>query len=385
MINKKFDSITIDDIIQLKDNAVQEGKTIEYKQILPSGNDSDKKEFLADTTSFSNTVGGDIIYGIKEDNGIPKGIIGVEVADIDSEVRRLDSIIRDGVEPRIITHIKSIPISGSKVVLLIRVQQSWNKPHRVIFKGHDRFYARNSAGKYPLDTFELKNAFTESNMVEEKIRNFRSERVYSLMSEEAPIPFMKGAKSALHLIPIDAFNKRTDYDVKSEEIFQFLHPLRGSGFDNRLNFDGIITYAGDRSQSHSYVQLYRNGIIESVNGSLYQENNKQSYIPNVAFEQSLLRGLGNYLKLLKMLDVTLPVFCLLSLIDVKGFTLGVSNIDAEEIFPIDRDVLTLPEVVIENYSEMPEKILKPVFDLVWNACGLPRSRNFDENGSWKPR
>ncbi len=50
--------------------------------------------------------------------------------------------------------------------------------------------------------------------------------------------------------------------------------------------------------------------------------------------------------------------------------------------PIDRDLLLLPEAVIENYSIKSEEILRPLFDLIWNACGFQRSLNFDKNGNW---
>jgi hypothetical protein len=50
---------------------------------------------------------------------------------------------------------------------------------------------------------------------------------------------------------------------------------------------------------------------------------------------------------------------------------------------IDRDILLLPEVIIENYTDKVENILKPIFDTVWNACGFNGSSNYDEDGEWK--
>ncbi len=47
---------------------------------------------------------------------------------------------------------------------------------------------------------------------------------------------------------------------------------------------------------------------------------------------------------------------------------------------IDRDILLLPEVIIENYDTTPEDVLKPCFDAMWNACGFPRSPNYDDAG-----
>ena len=66
MIPKEFDTIGKEDIEALVANAVSEGRTIEYKEKLPGGTDDDRREFLADASSFANAGGGDLIYGIRE-------------------------------------------------------------------------------------------------------------------------------------------------------------------------------------------------------------------------------------------------------------------------------------------------------------------------------
>jgi len=66
-----LEKISQADLQNLIDNAVAEGRTIEYKQALPGGTDSEKKEFLADVSSFANTAGGDLLFGISEDKGVP--------------------------------------------------------------------------------------------------------------------------------------------------------------------------------------------------------------------------------------------------------------------------------------------------------------------------
>lgn len=40
---------------------------LDYKRDLPGDKDAEKKEFLADVTSFANAGGGDIVFGIVED------------------------------------------------------------------------------------------------------------------------------------------------------------------------------------------------------------------------------------------------------------------------------------------------------------------------------
>ncbi|MEM7557457.1 MAG: hypothetical protein AAF378_25920 [Cyanobacteria bacterium P01_A01_bin.84] len=49
---------------------------------------------------------------------------------------------------------------------------------------------------------------------------------------------------------------------------------------------------------------------------------------------------------------------------------------------IDRNNLLMPEVMVENFNFEPSKVLKPIFDAVWNACGYPGSRNYDDSGNW---
>ncbi len=48
------------------ENAVAESRSLDYKAALPSGGDEGKREFLCDVSSFANTVGGCLIYGVTE-------------------------------------------------------------------------------------------------------------------------------------------------------------------------------------------------------------------------------------------------------------------------------------------------------------------------------
>src|SRR5215831_7296026 len=139
MILKALNDITQDDLLALIANAVAEGRTIDYKRDLPGGSDGERKEFLADVSSFANSSGGDLIFGIVEDRGLPTQIVGVQAADVDLEIRRIDSILAAGLNPRIRYAIRTISIEGGQRALVIRVERSWSAPHRVIFQGHDKF------------------------------------------------------------------------------------------------------------------------------------------------------------------------------------------------------------------------------------------------------
>jgi len=177
-LEKSFDDINETDIRQLIEDQISERKTIEYKLTLPDNKYDSKKEFLADVSSFANAVGGHLLYGIKAENGIPVEITGVSNSDLDGEILRLENLLRDNIQARIQgVSVRAVNIESRNPVLVIRVPPSWLKPHVVNFQGHWRFYARNSAGKYPLDVLELKSAFLASSELGEKIRNFHINRI----------------------------------------------------------------------------------------------------------------------------------------------------------------------------------------------------------------
>ena len=132
MVNKYLDKIELTDLEQLQSNAVLEGKTIEYKKQLPTNSDADRKEFLADISSFANASGGDLIFGITEENGSPKSINGVEIENVDEEIRKYENIIRDGIEPKIVFATRAVNVSGKKFVFLFRINKSWTGPPRYL-------------------------------------------------------------------------------------------------------------------------------------------------------------------------------------------------------------------------------------------------------------
>jgi len=75
--SKSLDQISEADLSALIDAAESESKIIDYKETLPGTADSDKKEFLYDVSSFANTFGGHLFFGIKAKDGIPIELSGI--------------------------------------------------------------------------------------------------------------------------------------------------------------------------------------------------------------------------------------------------------------------------------------------------------------------
>ena len=93
-----------------------------------------------------------------------------------------------------------------------------------------------------------------------------------------------------------------------------------------------------------------------------------------------------YLETYNNLGVPLPVFISISLVGILEYRIIISSLyyqlKRDEIEPIDRDTLFLPDIVIDNYPADLPAALRPIFDALWNASGYPGSPSYDAQGNW---
>jgi hypothetical protein len=394
MIPKQIDQIEKPDIDRLIENEVRELRTIDYKMELPGNSDKDKKEFLADVSSFANAAGGDLVFGVREEEGVPKEVNGL-TCDLDAEILRLENIIRDGLDPRI-PGVKSQPVDGFQngSVLVIRVPQSWNAPHMVKFKNSSRFHTRNSAGKYQMDSTEIRSAFLLSEAIPEKIKRFRDDRIGKIIAGETPVPMSSSRSMILHILPIGSFSRETTVDFEECRIGNIqLEPLAGGGWRFRFNMDGFFTFSGQSAtdKSNSYCQLFRNGAIESAFSKVIREDSSGSFLKAAFFEEIIVKATVSYMKVLKKLGIEAPIVITLSFVNFKGVQLERDFMsETGEIYSLNKNVFLFSDILIEDYESAKNqnsaaKALRPIFDMVWNAFGLPCSTSFNDQEDWRPR
>jgi hypothetical protein len=391
--DKPVNSITEVDLQALVDDEMQESRTLEYKQMLPGGSDDDKKEFLYDVVAFANASGGLIIYGIREEAEVAAEVCGVEVVDIATEIRRLDRIIHDGIDPRIPgLEIRGVNLANSRIAILVRIPNSWARPHMVTFKGSSKFYSRRGSVKYQLDVREIRAAFELSSTTAERIRDFRVEHLAAISDGETPVPLAEGGKVVLHLVPLRAFDPTVRFDVSAllsdQNRLRYITPFAASSWGWNYNFDGVVTHAraGYESPEYaSYVQFFRNGIIEAVDADLLRVYSltQSKTIPFDTFEQRLMEGAERYASAQRLLGVEAPIFVMASFLGVRGYSMSISTSRLGHGQPIDRQNLIVPEVMIESLDVEFAQVMRPVFDAVWNAAGWPHSLNYGEDGQWR--
>ena len=392
--------LTEADLQDLVSNRVRELRTLDYKQELPGRRDRDQREFLEDVTSFANSGGGSLIHGIREERdesgkptGFPEELLGLPGVNLDEEINRLESLIRTGTEPRLQgCRFQPVPLKIGAEALVVRIPQSWAGPHAVTYLNNVPFFVRRSNGKMRLNVPELREAFLRSETIAERIRRFRTERIGVLMARETPVQLIEGPLAMLHLIPFGAFDRTMTISVESFSNYRnSLQSLRGMGADQHgFNADGFLGYSIDADQPGSglasgYVQAFREGIVEYVEGSLSQPISPpgQRAIAIKNLEIWLVEGVERILDLYRALDITPPVSISLSMLGVRGQRIWVRGSLGRAEHPIQRDEVHPPDLLVETLDIDVRRVLRPTFDVLWNAGGWPRSSSYDEKGVWK--
>ena len=150
----------------------------------------------------------------------------------------------------------------------------------------------------------------------------------------------------------------------------------------------MIIYSESRETGKvdTYIQLYKNGIIEAVESSFLEiTTNNEKIIPFVAYEEELIKSTKQYVEFLQEVNVESPYLIYITLTGVKGYEIKGGRSFFGSGHRIDREILS-PEVVIWEDSNIEiDTLLRPIFDSIWNACGYTQSISYDENGRFKPR
>lgn len=397
MVKKSFDAVDKIDIEALVTNQVPESRTLEYKAMLPGGSDGERKEFLADISAFANAAGGDILYGIAEKRdannrttGLPESANGLSNTNSDIEIRRLDIMILNGIDPRIAgVRIRAIDGFSAGPIIMVRVPKSWASPYMVTVN-ESRFYSRNNAGKYPLDVSEIRSAFALSESFAERTRRFRDARISRIIAGETPLSMVPDApKRILHVIPASFADPVAKFDISAaSKQYLNIQPIDRQRWLQRFNLDGLLVYGGAQQSTSTtdYLQIFRSGAIESVTTQILRPRTDERMIASHGYEQELMNDLRRLMQLAKELEADLPIVVMVTFTGVKDYFLlpNMNNVYEHDpsFYKFDRDTLLLPDVLVESYDSEVAQVLRPVFDAVWQSAGWDGCKNYDKNSNW---
>ena len=363
---------------------------MEFKQDLQVATDEQKVEFLSDVTALANTDGGDIVYGMRAEAGVAKELVGLRNFVPDGRIGQLENLLRDFVQPRLPgLQIEARVLGNGNHALLVRAGRSFAAPHMVRHQGITRFCGRNSIGKYDLDVLQLRSAFLASEAMSDKLRNFRLDRINKLVSGNGPVSLTAAHLIVLHLLPV--VSARPDLRLGTGDFQKLMdlglpQPMNSNSWGPAFNMDGLlVTSTWDRTAYNGFVQVFRNGFLESVESeTLNPEGQFGQIIPSIAWEQRILQVFPVYVKTLEALNLSSPYVASVSLLGVRGYCMAVGP-QWRGGRLVDREHLLTDEVLIEDTGKPAGRLLRPLFDQIWNGCGWAASLNYDENGDWVQR
>ncbi len=390
MIPASFDQIDHAALQSLIDQQRSEDHTIEYKERLPGNADSEKVPWLLKPVcSFANSEGGDLVIGMRTDQGRPAELVGVDIdADsIDGAMLRLDQALRSSIEPIVgSVRIRAVATSSGRLIVVVRVAKSWVAPHRV--KNNRMFYARGAAGSFELDVPQLRQAFLLSDGVQKEIEGFRADRVAKIVAGDTPVELKQGLKIVVHVLPLASF---TSGRTVPAELFSVrphsMAPHRVGSMSWQLGLEGVTVHEVSRDEpSSAYSLFFREGRAEFVEAFAQRAGDGSGYLPSTYYEELCIESVNSAVRRLSEFDIGAPMYIGFSLINAKGYRLGVGRMVAftndRDLRPFDRQHMLFPMIEVQDETLDPSKFLRPAFDLVWNAGGMQKSLNYDDEGNW---
>ena len=162
------------EIWKLINNKVEESLHLEYKACdALEKREGCKKELSKDVSSFANSDGGNIIYGVIERDNKPIKIdVGFDPNDISKEW--IEQVINSRISPKI-EDIVITPINLSnsdKYIYLVEIPQSNRSPHQASDK---KFYKRYNFQSVPMEEYEIRKLYFKNIISQYEFRKLQAQ------------------------------------------------------------------------------------------------------------------------------------------------------------------------------------------------------------------
>jgi hypothetical protein len=261
------------------------------------------------------------------------------------------------------------------------------------YQKQTHFFSRNSAGRHGLDVREVRALFLASNDAAVRPRRFRDERIGAIFAESTPVPLPPTAKLLVHLVPLAAFENDVAVDVAAVDITKFPPPVYASqfGWDNRHNLDGFVSYFSPASAKpedprFAYTQFFRSGAVEAVDAYTLEPRDEKLLLKAYGVEARVIMSVERYAAAIRGFGVSGPIAVFVSLLGVKGYVVPDPSgwkLPYRDGATIDRDIVLLPEAMLQDDATSARTALKPAFDTLWQAAGWSKSTGYDASGAWR--
>ncbi len=389
MFNKPLSEIELSDIQDLIDDGVTESRILDFKsQLYKRGNDG-SRDFLIDVTALANSLGGNIVIGVREEGLIATEIVPISV-DLDKTLQCFEDLLKNNTDRRLsgvrFHHVDA----GNGIVLIINVPRSVNRPHAVHYGKYWRFHARNEVGNFQMNVAQLMDVFLSERDEHHAVSN----RVQSKMTRHSSFA---GGRVELYIAP--ATNLNLNWEEMKIAIAKTRLPTC-TDFPTEINRGPSFTEIAAKSDDENLVlhtRIFRDGILQAVTSEHTQTEQLQSEneadklrnrlkarrmgrqgVLRDEFVDSFFCAIDSYIEALSYLDAELPLYVYLCLRDLKGHRLSylakgtVQTTDIE----FDSDTVVIGIVLIKDMQSFDRSQLLILFNDVWSTVGLDENPAF---------
>ena len=283
------------DIEILIENEYEENINLDFKRAEALDKSERVKTSIAkDVSSFANSDGGIIIYGIKEEKHIAK-----ELSFIDGNIYNkewLENVIQSRIKPRI-DDLRIIPIRFDnkidRTIYIVKIPISKDAPHQEVTK--KIFYKRFNFSSVPMEEYEIRDLYnrllpsklkispisvTESyvSMTENRIRKIRY--VFGFKVKNIGNYIEKDYKLEIHLSELisDIYDSELYNHLADKKNGYYIFSVQGTDIIFQNETVNIITskIAIDRSNvkklidSKIKLKLYFNSGLEEQEFSFFR-------------------------------------------------------------------------------------------------------------------
>lgn len=167
MFGKAIYKVDYEELMQLIENRdIFEGYKLDFKREFSKKS----KELAKDVSSFANTSGGFLIYGIDDKTlqatGVPKDVGGKNV------VEWFNQVVSGNVTPNIYyrePHCIEIP-NSDKILLIVEIPESSRKPHMV--NDDFKYYIRVNDSSKTANHYQVRDMFNQSKLRKNNFEEF---------------------------------------------------------------------------------------------------------------------------------------------------------------------------------------------------------------------
>lgn len=379
-----------------------ESRTVDYKRDFTSKpGEIDGSELRADVSAFANAEGGDLVIGVDEAGGLPVKVGGISCEDANRLKLRLDGMLAT-IEPRLAYGLRVILLPSGRAVVIIRTRPSFAAPHRTSASGG--FFTRSDSGKYPMSIDQVREAFVASAGLEGRLRSIRHARINL---GDLPHP-----TALLHVMPLLSASRPALLDVigYQKELAAACLPISLRP-EPQINFEGFRQEYREDRHERAFSQWLRSGIREvawasgitlgatqwahgpsfrkSPSLALFRSGDvARTIVDEVGLARLVVAISRQTIETLSTLGIGPPYYLALSLRSCRGAWLGYFHEGRGFHVVLDgghsatMGHLEFPEVAVESETANIPALLRPTFDHLANAFGLPRSNAYDGAGRW---